>query len=508
MFTGNNVCLRPCRLIVLLLAALLSAPSLLHAAVSVEGTLTIPGSAPAGGVSIDVFLEDADSLSYTAITVDISGGGTSASYSLAGDYTNATVRYYCLSNCGDIYPAGYLSDTGISYKWTEARTFIGINSGVNINLPAGYRVTGQVSLPVSQTAATDITLELNAYDQDFYTVSDWQYIPAGGTTVAYSLLLPPAPTQTWVVEYVVTGGGQNKYFPTGYYDNYGLSSTYRYDLADRLNGSQAYSGINLVLIYANTVTGTVALPDGRKADAGGMEIIMYTRNRFANGGDDSLSVFIPEGGSSAAYTLLMPSDIGSSWGVRYQCRNYYCGGGQYLNLGYYAGPSAPTAFSDPGYWLGGGSNYSNVNLTLIKAKSIYGKVTLPKPAPSGGIFMHVQAYDPSPVVAGFTSSTFTIPKGGTSANYNVQVPDDTSLSWRVGYRIFSSNTGYVPLGYYTLTGTTHIETSGSLLAGGIDHYNINMQAIPDRDNDGIPDSIDPVNNIMNPGVLLLLRNTP
>jgi len=31
---------------------------------------------------------------------------------------------------------------------------------------------------------------------------------------------------------------------------------------------------------------------------------------------------------------------------------------------------------------------------------------------------------------------------------------------------------------------------------------------PDKDNDGIPDSIDPLNNIMNPGVLLLLHKTP
>ena len=123
--------------------------------------------------------------------------------------------------------------------------------------------------------------------------------------------------------------------------------------------------------------------------------------------------------------------------------------------------------------------------------------------------MQVEAYDPSPVVAAFMSHSFTIPQGGTSASYSVQVPDRTNLSWRVNYRIFTTTTGYIPLGYYTSTGTTPIESKGTLLAGGVDYAPINLQAISDKDNDGIPDNIDPLHNIMNPGILmLLLRQEP
>lgn len=511
MSKGKRVFRPRYRLFVLLVSALLFAPGGLYAAVSVEGTLTIPAAAPAGGVQIDLFLQDTDSYSWSEITVDIPEGESAAGFALSNTFTHAQVRYYCWSStCGDlnIYPVGYLASTGTSHKQADARVFTGTNTGVNISLPLGYRVIGQVKLPGSDTAATDISIDVNASDNDFYAVSDTQYIPAGGSAVAYSLLLPPAATQQWVVEYVITSGGQNKYFHTGYYHNDGLSSTYIYASAQRLFGSQAYSGIDLILLYAKTITGSIALPDGYTAGPGGIELNLSTLNRTVFDGNDDTTVVIPEGGTSAGYTLLMPYTQDYSWEVRYDCRYWYCGDAEanakYITTGWYGGPSAPTAFSPPGYALWAGTNHSNVNVALIKANNIRGKVTLPKPAPAGGLNMQVEAYDPSPVVAAFMSHSFTIPQGGTSASYSVQVPDRTNLSWRVNYRIFTTTSGYIPLGYYTSTGTTHIESKGTLLAGGGDHAPINLQAIPDKDNDGIPDSIDPVHNIINPGILMLL----
>lgn len=503
---------RPYRLFALLVSALLLAPGFLHAAVSVEGTLTIPFTAPADGVAIEVYLEDTESGSWSEITVNIPSGASQAGYSLDNEFTNATVRYFCLSNCGDIYPAGYLAAAGTTYRSAEARVFTGINIGININPPLGYRVNGQVKLPGTDTAAVDISVDINAYDNDFYPVTDTRFIPAGGSAVTYSLLLPPAPTQQWVVEYVITSGGQNKYFHTGYYHNDGLSSTFIFASAQRLFGSKAYNGVNLILLYAKTITGTISLPDGNTAGPGGVELILSTLNRTVFDGADSTTVSIPEGGASAGYTLLLPSTQEYSWEVRYDCRYWYCGeveaNAKYITTGWYGGPSAAMAFSPPGYPLWGGTNHSNVVLTLISANNIRGKVTLLRPAPAGGLSLQVEAYDPSPVVAAFTSHGITIAQGATSANYSIQVPARTSLSWRVNYRIFTSSSGYIPLGYYTTTGTTHVESKGTLLAGGVDHTPINLQAISDKDNDGIPDAIDPVHNIMNPGILMLLLRQP
>ncbi|MHB8810881.1 MAG: hypothetical protein ACYC9M_12845 [Desulfobulbaceae bacterium] len=511
MSKGKRVFTPRYRLFVLLVSALLFAPGGLYAAVSVEGTLTIPFTAPAGGVDISLYLEPAESgNSWSERTVTIPEGENSVSYlPLDNDFFDSgTLRYYCLTNCGDIYPSGYISNAGTSYKSADARVFAGINIGVNIAPSLGYRVNGQVKLPSGETAATDISLDINAYNNEYYTVTDYQYIPTGGSTVAYSLLLPPAPTQQWVVEYSINSGGQNKYFHTGYYHNDGLSSTYIYASAQRLFGSRAYSGINLILLYAKTITGSIALPGGYSAGPGGIELILSTLNRTVFDGNDSTTVVIPEGGTSAGYTLLMPYTQAYSWEVRYDCRYWYCGDAEanakYITTGWYGGPSAPTAFSPPGYALWAGTNHRNVNVALITANNIRGKITLPRPAPAGGLNMQVEAYDPSPVVAAFMSHSFTIPQGGTSASYSVQVPDRTNLSWRVNYRIFTTTSGYIPLGYYTTTGTTHIESKGTLLAGGVDHAPVTLQAIPDKDNDGIPDSIDPVHNIINPGILMLL----
>jgi hypothetical protein len=86
--------------------------------------------------------------------------------------------------------------------------------------------------------------------------------------------------------------------------------------------------------------------------------------------------------------------------------------------------------------------------------------------------------------------------------------ESAALTWRVSHWFSGKNIGYVPQAYYATSGTTHLENKATFLTGGMDHYHIDMNAIPDKDNDGIPDSIDPVNNIMNPGVFLLLRKTP
>ena len=74
---------RQSRIFFVLLSALLLAPGYLQAAVSVDGTLTIPQPAPVGGVQIDLFLEDTESYSWTEITVAIPEGESSAGYALS-----------------------------------------------------------------------------------------------------------------------------------------------------------------------------------------------------------------------------------------------------------------------------------------------------------------------------------------------------------------------------------------------------------------------------------------
>ncbi len=180
----------------------------------------------------------------------------------------------------------------------------------------------------------------------------------------------------------------------------------------------------------------------------------------------------------------------------------------YLPQGHYAGPSQPTFFVHrDGYGaLNGGESHTGIDLTLIPAKRISGNISLPKPAPSGGLSLIIYADDP--MYPGAEADYVDIPAGSKSTPYTVFIPEDSTLNWRVEH-YFYNKSGYVQTAYYAVTGTTHRFDEATLLNGGMDHYHIDMNAIPDKDNDGIPDSIDPVDNVMNPGVLLLLgRNTP
>lgn len=93
----------------------------------------------------------------------------------------------------------------------------------------------------------------------------------------------------------------------------------------------------------------------------------------------------------------------------------------------------------------------------------------------------------------------------------MSIPEDSALNWRVVHSFDSNNTGYIQKAYYATTGTTHLFDKATLLNGVMDHYHIDMNAIIDKDNDGIPDFID--NDIRIPtlpigAMMLLLLGTP
>lgn len=496
-----------------IVSIMLFAPDTVHAYLSVSGSVTIPTPAPAGGVNIDVYLEDTEGYSSVARNVTILEGNDSVTFSsLDTDiFNNGRLRYACLSNCGDIYPAGYLTPAGTSFKWEDARVFtVGTYTSVNIDLPLGYRVTGEVRLPELETASGTMELEVIASETVcYYPLTDYITISSGNSSAGYSLLLPPDPSGFWTINYSITSGGQNMYYHTGYYVTQ-VSTTYKIDNATKLYGSMDYSSenIDMTILWGKTITGSLSVPNGRQAPSGGMDICLETLNYGFYGGDDDVTVTIPEGESSADYSLIMPLDQYESWEVRYTCcySSYsQCQNEGYLTTGYYAGQGQPTFYASKDYNLWAGDNHSGIDLNLISANVIGGKLTLPKAAPAGGIWVDVYADDP--VYPGAMRDTLFLPAGSQSASYEVFIPDDSTLNWRISHR-FDSKIGYVQQAYYSTSGTTHLINKATMLNGGTDHYHIDMNALPDKDNDGIPDSLDTLNNTLCPGIPILLLNKP
>jgi len=526
MFPRKLCFMLVCRLVLTLAAAIcFLLPASAHAVplLAVSGTVTLSEPAPAGGCAIDIHLQEAGWYSQAIQTFTVPAGELSVPYDLFTEsFTQGTVWYEILNDCGDHYPVGYYTGPPapyVSYDEDKAIVLSGTSNLANMTIPLGRRVNGQVKLPSTDVAGTDIFLDVTANAvSNWFTLTDFVLIPAGGASASYSLLLPPDDLEQWVIGFEIIEGGGYKYYHTGYYVNNiptfspNFMTTWDYDTAQRLYSNQSYSGIDMTIFWGHTITGTVSLPAGRVAPAGGLELLMWSRQLTYYNGEDEIFVTIPEGGSSAAYTLVMPAtNFNEAWEVTYNCAYYSytkCLDEGYLEKGYYAGPSQPTFFVSQNYGLIGRENHVNIDLTLIRTKIIFGDIKLPAPAPAGGLTFDVFADDP--VYPGALSGpSVSIPAGSKSASYKVHFPENSTLNWRVLYRLWESSKGYIERGYYSTSGTTHLQNQATMLNGATDHYHIDLTAIPDKDNDGIPDALDPVNNTINPGILhMLLRSKP
>jgi hypothetical protein len=483
-----------------------------HATLSVSGNLVLP--APASGtVKIDLYLEDTSGYSYTAQTYTFLDGQSTKTYSLdTSVFTEGRLRYNCWSNCGEIYPNGYLTSTGTSYKWEDARKFTLATSGVSINTPLGYRVSGDVMLPGADELASGISLEVIAQQTEYYDaklVDNSVTLNSSTTSAGYSLLLPPDPGGYWTVHYEIVEQNDNQYYHTGYYVT-ALSTTYITTEAEDLAGSQNHSEVDLTLLRGKKIEGTLSLPTGREAPSGGLEIDIDSYNLVYYGGDDNVEITIAEGQASGSYSLIMPYDDSNSWYVKYGCGGYFystCIEEGYMPNGHYSGSGQATFYARrDGYGaLSGAENHSNVNMTLIPASEISGTMQLPASAPSGGFWITMVANDA--LQSGPLLKSVFIDQGKTSTDYTISIPSDSSQSWHASHMFTDEKPGYIIRAYYAQGGTTHLSSEATLLTGGAPYNHIDMTAMVDVDNDGIPDVIDDdisVGTCTIPTIMLLL----
>jgi hypothetical protein len=191
----------------------------------------------------------------------------------------------------------------------------------------------------------------------------------------------------------------------------------------------------MTVLKASVVKGTISLPYGETAPAGGLSVQIS-----AFPGNNYTYVTIPEGCSSAPYSLkVQPQNNEYTF-------SYYITG---KNDGY----------SENGYYSGGGTTSDSgmttavdirkagpVDMTILKANSIRGTISLPQgeTAGDGGLKIGILA-----VSGGFLKSTYvTIGKGMSSASYSLTVLPGNE-SYRLSYYIEGDPAGYAENGYYS-----------------------------------------------------------
>ena len=210
-----------------------------------------------------------------------------------------------------------------------------------------------------------------------------------------------------------------------------------------------------------TVSGTISLPDGAKAPAGGIKVYpcidqithnsrLFTCNEFT----------IPEGESSTTYSLQVPKGLGISdyilgmWISNRDQNTPYIDGNMNTNGSF--------VFTDIGTPTFDDSKDFTRDVTLVKGKKISGAIKLPVAFSSDKKIVVAAINDNNTSDKSddyvFKSTPITIISGDTSVNYKMYVPEGSYL---VRYEAIDDLTSYEPKGYYKQNGMSYYKGEAS-----------------------------------------------
>ncbi len=219
----------------------------------------------------------------------------------------------------------------------------------------------------------------------------------------------------------------------------------------------------------NTIQGTVSLPTGDVAPAGGQVVSIYARETHS-GSIIGKTVSIPEGQSAQTYNLSVSGDPTSSWRILYDC-GFLCDA--YVRVGYYS-TTGTTWDESAATILSGGSDHSGIDMTLLSGDTISGRVLLPQGdvAPNGGLWVSLLLLDNT---VGSYNGRVKIEEGNASVAYQKVVPSLAAANWTIKYLCNGAACDpYYNFGWYSASGTTWSSLDATPLPGGADHDNIDL----------------------------------
>jgi len=439
---------------------------------TITGTISLPSGqqAPAGGLGIGIkaFYEDYSDVAGSSSMI-IPEGSSSGTYTMqVPDDTNAAWRIKYLAGSSDYLQDGYYVTNGTTWDQNSATSLSGGQdySDINMTLLTGKTIQGTISLPSGKIAPSGgISVDIGAFDANHTGGGGLDYIiiQANRSSADYTLRVPDNTNATWVISYTCLN---TDYRQMGYYASTGTSGDS--GGATLLDGGQDYTEIDMTLLTGKTIQGTITLPLGRTAPAGGLKVEIDA-SAYYNGNvvTGYTTITILEGDSSETYTLRVTDDVNASWRIAY----YVLGGGDWTD-GYYSS-NGTTGDQNEATLLPGGQDYTEIDMILIPQNTIRGIVSLPpgRSAPAGGLQIFINADDANSGDAGMVS--ITIPEGISSGSYTLPVPYNTAASWLVSYGYYGSY--YLHYGFYnTSTGTQKDSSHASLLPGGQDYSGIDM----------------------------------
>lgn len=399
------------------------------------------GVAPAGGIDVTITAGgrsvEGRTVSYQEV-VNIPFGLNRSNFELKVDPSHFASGYYLKYTMDSVYgyaETGYYNDNGTVQNQSEA-TLINVyeedQREKNFAAISKNHISGIVSLPDGMVAPRGgVKLSVNAENgRDSGSVD--VTIPEGQIFTDYQLIVPPG--TGYNLYYSMAPN--NSYVTNGYYSNEGTVTDPK--KAERFEMYGNIEDKNIVLIAKRIISGEVLLPAGEFAPAGGLRVEVYANNGTIS---DSVTVFIPENGSSQSFELYMPPENG------YKLYYTLSSGIDYVNKGYYSGTATVLEEREASVIDLRNKDFTDATVRLIKNSVLEGNVILPAgQAGEGGIEVRVTAYNGK-----YSYSTdVLIPEGSSSEAYSLAVPPATGYT--VSYQV-STGLDYKPKGYFSYEGT-------------------------------------------------------
>ena len=399
------------------------------------------GVAPAGGIDVTITAEgrsaERRAVSYQE-TINIPFGQNQSNFELKVDPSYFDLGYTLKYTMDAVYgyaETGYYNDSGTVQNQKDA-TLINVyeedQGNKNFAAIAKNHISGIVSLPEGAVAPKGgIKLSIIAENGKGNGSVDVT-IPEGGIFAGYQLIVPPG--TGYKLYYSMTPN--NSYVSNGYYSAEGTvidpKKAELFEMNDNIEDK------NIVLIAKRKISEEVLLPAGEFAPAGGLRVEVFANNGASS---DSVTVFIPENGSSQSFELYMPPENGY--------RLYYTlsSSMEYVNKGYYAGTATVLEEREASVIDLRNEDLIDVNIRFIKNSVLKGNVILPTgQALEEGIEVRITADNGK-----YSHSTnVLIPEGNSSTVYSLAVPP--AAGYTVSYQV-STGLDYKPKGYYSYEGT-------------------------------------------------------
>ncbi len=423
----------------------------------IEGTITLPKVAPAGGLKVTIrAINDAENENVQVIVPQAVKSIPYTLYVPAGsDYK---VQYEITDK--SYMPLGYYGNLVTTLEESAAKPVDATNDidSININPIAKRAIAGYVKLQSGVAPAGGIEVTVNAVADKSIMDSAKITIAEGLNTSPYTLYVPSG--ETVVIQYTTIN---TSFISPGYYSQSGTTELDGSATPLKLTGD--LESINMTLLPKSIISGTIFIPEG-VAPISGIDVNLTASN---SSGSISFKLTIPEGHNSVPYTIYVPSEDGYTL-------KYNTSAEKYVAEGYYSINGTTRDVSKASRLSTKTSNQVGINVGLIPKKIISGRISIPKGiAPFGGIKLKLEASNGKDS----GSTNIVISEVSSSASYELYVP--AGSDYLLSYKITNPDGKYLYPGYYNLVESERDKENATLLdLSEKDALGTNMTLIENR----------------------------